>query len=55
LPSVPLRIGEYEYVGGDDGKLYEIDLTIGPSSLKSIFLGDGTARVGARPSTFPDS
>jgi outer membrane protein assembly factor BamB len=33
------------YVGGRDGKLYEIDVT-GPST-KSVTLGDGTAAVGA--------
>jgi len=46
-PSAPLRIGDFLYVGGDDGKLYEIDLTQGPTALKSIQLGDGSARVGA--------
>lgn len=46
-PSVPLHIWHYLYVGGEDGRLYEIDLDVGPSSLRSIPLGDGSARTGA--------
>jgi len=34
------------YVGGSDGKLYEIDVAAGPG-IKSVTLGDGLATVGA--------
>jgi outer membrane protein assembly factor BamB len=38
----------YVYVGGSDGKLYEIDLLAGPvPTIKSVTLGDGLATVGA--------
>jgi hypothetical protein len=38
--------GHYLYVGGSDGKLYEIDVQPAIPVLKSVTLGDGTARVG---------
>jgi hypothetical protein len=34
------------YVGGSDGKLYEIDVAAAPA-VKSIALGDGLSVVGA--------
>jgi outer membrane protein assembly factor BamB len=37
----------YVYVGGSDGKLYEIDV-LGPSPVvRSVVLGDGMAKIGA--------
>ncbi len=36
----------YLYVGGSDGKLYEIDVQPAVPVVKSVTLGDGTARVG---------
>jgi hypothetical protein len=39
--------GTYLYVGGSDGKLYEVDMQPGAPIIKSIMLGDGLATVGA--------
>ncbi|HEY4634162.1 MAG TPA: PQQ-binding-like beta-propeller repeat protein [Candidatus Limnocylindrales bacterium] len=36
----------YVYVGGSDGKLYELDV-LGAPSIKSVTLGNGLAAVGA--------
>jgi uncharacterized repeat protein (TIGR01451 family) len=36
----------YVYVGGSDGKLYEIDVLPPVPTVKSVTLGDGSARVG---------
>jgi uncharacterized repeat protein (TIGR01451 family) len=36
----------YVYVGGSDGKLYEIDVLPAVPTVKSVTLGDGSARVG---------
>lgn len=38
--------GHYLYVGGSDGKLYEIDVQPAIPVVKSVTLGDGAARVG---------
>jgi hypothetical protein len=35
------------YVGGSDGRLYQIDFSIGPPEITSALLGDGLAAVGA--------
>jgi hypothetical protein len=38
----------YVYVGGSNGRLYEIDVLAGPApTIKSVVLGDGLATVGA--------
>jgi hypothetical protein len=37
----------YLYVGGDDGKLYEVDVLGATPAIKSVTLGDGLATVGA--------
>ena len=37
----------FVYVGGDDGKLHEIDVSGDPATIKSVTLGDGKATVGA--------
>ena len=36
----------YVYVGGTDGKLYELDV-LGAPGIKSVTLGNGLAAVGA--------
>jgi outer membrane protein assembly factor BamB len=36
----------YVYVGGSDGKLYELD-TLGAPGIKSVTLGDGLAAIGS--------
>ena len=38
--------GHHVYVGGSDGKLYELD-TLGAPGIKSVTLGNGLAAVGA--------
>ncbi len=39
---------DYVYVGGSDGKLYEIDVSAGPApTIKSVVLGDGLAAIGS--------
>jgi uncharacterized repeat protein (TIGR01451 family) len=47
-PSAALFVpgSHYVYVGGSDGKLYEIDLA-GAPAVKSVPLGDGLSVVGA--------
>lgn len=47
-PSNPLLYGGFAYVGGGDGKLYEIDASSPtPAAPRSVVLGDGTAAVGS--------
>jgi uncharacterized repeat protein (TIGR01451 family) len=49
-PSAVLLVpgSHYLYVGGDDGRLYEIDVQVPASPVvRSIPLGDGTSVVGA--------
>jgi hypothetical protein len=47
-PVVFVPGSHYLYVGGSDGRLYEIDVQAGPAPIiKSIVLGDGLATVGA--------
>lgn len=53
-PSAPVRRFPYVYVGGGDGRLYEIDITVGPASIKSLPLGD-LAPVGAPSLHVPTS
>jgi hypothetical protein len=48
VPTSPVLFvpgSHYLYVGGSDGKLYELE-TLGPG-LKSVQLGDGQSAVGA--------
>jgi uncharacterized repeat protein (TIGR01451 family) len=46
-PSSPVLLnGGYLYVGGSDGRLYEINVA-GPPVVKSVQLGDGLSVVGA--------
>jgi hypothetical protein len=53
-PSALLFVpgSHYVYVGGSDGRLYELDV-LGPS-LKSVPLGDGLATVGAPSLDWPN-
>jgi hypothetical protein len=37
---------DLETVGSSDGRLYQIDVSLGPSGVTWIQLGDGTASVG---------
>ena len=48
-PSIVLwKLGTtFIYVGGSDGRLYQIDFSIGPPEITSAQLGDGLAVVGA--------
>jgi hypothetical protein len=47
-PSVALNMpgSGFVYVGGSDGKLYQIDVSGASAVLKSVTLGDGSALVG---------
>jgi hypothetical protein len=35
------------YVGGSDGSLHQLDLTMAPPTLSSVALGQGVAAIGA--------
>ncbi len=55
IPTSPVLFipgSHYVYVGGSDGKLYELD-TLGPS-WRSVTLGDGSAAVGAPSLDWPN-
>jgi outer membrane protein assembly factor BamB len=45
----------YVYVGGSDGKLYEIDVSGGTPVIRSVVVGDGLAPVGAPSLDWPNS
>jgi len=49
VPSIVLFVPRttYVYVGGSDGKLYQLDFSQDPPAQTSVTLGDGQAAVGA--------
>lgn len=60
-PSIPLfiRASPFLYVGGSDGRLYELDLTLANAvtspTVKSVPLGDSLAGVGPPSFDFPNA
>jgi hypothetical protein len=44
----------YVYVGGSDGRLYELDVLVSPPPVKWQVLGDGRAEVGAPSLDWPN-
>ncbi len=44
----------YVYVGGSDGKLYEIDVLGASPVIKPLVLGDGLATIGAPSLDWPN-
>ncbi len=46
-PVVFIPGSHYLYVGGSDGKLYEVDVAGPAPVIKSVVLGDGLATIGA--------